>query len=141
MIDARSRLTEELEVREARFVKRRVSGERPTVKEVGLSSVAVRQTPLTAIEQLESRKGGKKKERERDVCVCVSERERDCWLFVKLLFCFLLALFVQLFGLVLSIKVFGIFGVFSQEVSIASRRVFLNSFQCSGRLFISAHTG
>ena len=45
-LTARSRFTLEDVVREPRFVRRRVSGEMPTTKEVGVKEVTVRQVPL-----------------------------------------------------------------------------------------------
>lgn len=45
-LTARSRFTREEVDRLPRFVRRRVSGEMPTVKEVGVKEVMVRQVPL-----------------------------------------------------------------------------------------------
>jgi hypothetical protein len=47
---ARSRLTESPCAREPRFVRRRVSGATPTVKEESVKEVTVRQVPLTLME-------------------------------------------------------------------------------------------
>ena len=47
---ARSRLTGESTLRSPRFVRRRVSGAMPTLKEDGVKDVMVRQVPLTEME-------------------------------------------------------------------------------------------